>query len=179
MRERERGQEGTNLYMGFVSMKSNPTHFHVFATFLLMSFTVANGWESVCFHEIQPHPFPCFCKLIVYEFHTVANWVGKCLFPCLDEAQLVKWVHCHMAVSQAAVELAGLTMNEWMNVHESAAFDSWLQMTRALASVTGIPQSGSCPLPDLPCFMFASWWSCTRGLNQIWLQVRGGNIRKF
>jgi hypothetical protein len=67
----------------------------------------------------------------------------------------VEWVHCHLAVSQAAVGWqAWQWMNEWMYMSQ-LPFDSWLQMTRALASVTGIPQSGSCPLPDLQCFMFA------------------------
>jgi len=170
--------------MGFVSMKSNPTHFHVFANFLLMSFTVANGWESVCFHEIQPHPFPCLRKLFVNEFHTVANgWESVCFHVLMKHnlwrESIVTWQSVKQQLSWQAWQWMNKWMNEWMNVHESAAFDSWLQMTRALASVTGIPQSSSCPLPDLQCFMFASWWSCTRGLSQIWLQVRGGNSRKF
>jgi hypothetical protein len=40
----------------FASMKSNPTHFHVLANFFVNEFhTVANGWESVCFHVLMKH----------------------------------------------------------------------------------------------------------------------------
>jgi hypothetical protein len=135
--------------------------------------------HRVCFHEIQPHPFPCPCKLFVNEFHTVANgWESVCFHVLMKHNLWSESIVTWQSVKQQLSWQAWQWMNEWMNVHESAAFDSWLQMTRALASVTGIPQSGSCPLPDLQCFMFASWWSCTRGLNQIWLQVRG-NSRKF
>ncbi len=134
----------------FVSMKSNPTHFHVFANFLLMSFTLLQMGGKV-FVSMSWWSTTCGVSPLSPGSQSSSSWIGR-----PDN----KW------------------MNEWMNVHESAAFDSWLQMTRALASVTGIPQSSSCPQPDLQCFMFASWWSCTRGLSQIWLQVRGGNSRK-
>jgi hypothetical protein len=65
--------------MGFVSMESNPTHFHVFANFLLMSFTVANGWESVCFHEIQPTHFRIFANFLLMSFTLLQiGWESVC-----------------------------------------------------------------------------------------------------
>jgi hypothetical protein len=64
-RERERGQEGTNLYIGFVSMKSNRTHVHVFAKKIVNEFHCCK-WVGKVFASMKSNRT---------HFHVLANFL--------------------------------------------------------------------------------------------------------